>query len=198
MAVILAWGSMAWDSRRGDLIFWGGGHANYAGNEVYRWRSSSLLWERASLPSEVVRLASGQYETVDGIFNAPISAHTYDNSEYLPLIDRFVTFGGAAYNTGGPFILSDRSGLTGPYLWDPSRGNGEQVGGITGSHANPPMFPDVIGGRMWQNRNTLKPASALDRYPGDGQFGFGSATTGYVQENGKDVIYIGELGDLWR
>jgi hypothetical protein len=32
--VITAWGSMAFDSNRGDLIFWGGGHKNYCGNEV--------------------------------------------------------------------------------------------------------------------------------------------------------------------
>src|SRR3546814_7080211 len=52
-AVVGAWSSMAWDSARGDLIFWGGGHANYPGNEIYLWHSSTLEWERASLPSEV-------------------------------------------------------------------------------------------------------------------------------------------------
>lgn len=26
------------DSKRGDLLLFGGGHANYAGNEVYRQR----------------------------------------------------------------------------------------------------------------------------------------------------------------
>jgi hypothetical protein len=32
--IVLAWGSMAWDPNRRQLIIWGGGHANYAGNDV--------------------------------------------------------------------------------------------------------------------------------------------------------------------
>ena len=35
--VIFCWSSMAWDPNRDQLIFWGGGHANYSGNEVYRF-----------------------------------------------------------------------------------------------------------------------------------------------------------------
>src|SRR5262249_44521284 len=94
--VISAWSSMAWDPNRGDLIFWGGGHANYGGNEVYRWRSSTLSWERASLPSALVQTSSyPTYETADGVMNAPIASHTYDNQEFLPIVDRFVTLGGA-------------------------------------------------------------------------------------------------------
>ena len=40
--IIAAWSSFAWDSRRGDLILYGGGHANYTGNDVYRWRARTL------------------------------------------------------------------------------------------------------------------------------------------------------------
>ena len=29
------------------------------------------------------------------------------------------------------------------------------VGGTTGSHVNPAIFPNVIGGRMWMNRDTF-------------------------------------------
>src|SRR6266487_5723034 len=36
--IILAWSGFGWDSNRGDLILYGGGHANYSGNDVYRWR----------------------------------------------------------------------------------------------------------------------------------------------------------------
>src|SRR3546814_4381105 len=65
-SVVGAWSSMAWDSARGDLIFWGGGHANYPGNEIYLWHSSTLEWERASLPSEVVKVADARFEAIDG------------------------------------------------------------------------------------------------------------------------------------
>ena len=51
--IITAWSSMTWDPNRHHLIIWGGGHANYAGNDVYRFDAADLRWHRASLPSAV-------------------------------------------------------------------------------------------------------------------------------------------------
>lgn len=187
-AVVGAWSSMAWDSKRGDLIFWGGGHANYPGNEVYRWHSATLEWERASLPSEVVEVANSRFEAVDGYMNAPTSSHTYDNSEYLPIVDRFMILGGAAFNTGSALVRTDNT-LTGPYFWDPSKGDADKVGGTTGSQANPDEFPDVVGGEMWENRDNL----GVSGFKGN----LVNGTTAYAEENGKDVIYFGRT-DLWK
>ena len=39
--IIQPWSGFAWDSNRGDLILYGGGHANYPGNDVYRWHSAT-------------------------------------------------------------------------------------------------------------------------------------------------------------
>lgn len=85
-AVIEVWSSFAWDSARGNLILWGGGHANYAGNEVYLWNSSSSLWGRGSLSSMAVAdpNVAARFETVDGPMHSPISMHTYDGNIYLP------------------------------------------------------------------------------------------------------------------
>ncbi len=83
--IITAWGSMAWDANRRQLIIWGGGHANYAGNDVYRFDAATLRWQRASLPSAVApRFGDRRFFAVDGALNAPISSHTYDNQEFLP------------------------------------------------------------------------------------------------------------------
>src|SRR5689334_6055160 len=67
--IIQPWSSFAWDSNRGDLIIYGGGHANYPGNDVYRWHSSNLQWERASLPSEITAgdLVIGN-TAIDGVY----------------------------------------------------------------------------------------------------------------------------------
>jgi Ca2+-binding RTX toxin-like protein len=180
--IIHAWSSMAWDPNRAQLIFWGGGHANYSGNEIYRFDAGSGLWERASLPSQVVApLGDAQYFAVDGAYAAPIAAHTYDNQEFLPITDRFITFGGGKFNCCSNFVLDDGVTPTGPYLWDPSRAGADMVGGTTGSHVDPQRFPGVIAARMWQNRDavqtngtgsTIRPTNFVNgssAYAGDGE-----------------------------
>ncbi len=170
-AVVSAWSSAAWDSKRGDLLIYGGGHANYAGNELYVLDGETGRWSRGSLPS---RIAPGTLFVVDGA--APQAAHTYDNNLYLPINDRFITFGGAAYNSGAN--MQSAAGRTGPWLWDPMKANPNLVGGTTGSGYS----PTAAGGNMWSNRfNTgsgPQPASYVD------------SATGYRSENGKDVVYI--------
>ncbi|MGB0632016.1 MAG: cadherin-like domain-containing protein, partial [Alphaproteobacteria bacterium] len=184
-SVIQAWGSATWDSNRHDYIFTGGGHANYGGNEVYRWSSSTLEWERASLPSEIVNVQGAQYETIDGYENTPISSHLYDNLEFLDGADRMVSFGGAAYNTGGGFLTTDGSMNTGPYFWNPALGDPNQVGGLTGSHVDPANNPGIVGGEMWENRQT---SETLGPYP-DRML---NGVTDYAVINGVETVFVGE------
>ncbi len=188
--IIAAWSSFAWDSRRGDLILYGGGHANYAGNEVYRFRSSTRRWERASLPSEVVQDESEVFNAIDGADAAPSSAHTYDNSVYLEVADRFLTFGGAATDHGGPYqriIQSAENELVGPYAFDPSKADGQKVGGTTGSHVQRiSEFPDVLGGEMWQNRDIYRNVLSESGLP----LQFVNCNTAYQNEAGVDVVYL--------
>jgi len=170
-AVVRAWSSAAWDSQRGDLIIYGGGHANYAGNEVYVLDGQSGLWSRGSLPS---RLESGTLYVVDNA--APQAAHTYDNNLYLPINDRFITFGGAAYNSGGNY--QSASGRTGPWVWDPAKANPNLVGGTSGSGYN----TSTAGGNMWTNLST----SSVGSQPAN----FVESATAYRTEAGKDVVYV--------
>ncbi|MEO6929208.1 MAG: Ig-like domain-containing protein, partial [Casimicrobiaceae bacterium] len=203
-SILAAWSSFAWDSNRGDLILWGGGHANYGGNEVYRWRGPTQLWERASVPSEVELLTGVTYEAIDGALNAPVAAHTYDNQVFLKQLDRFLTFGGASFDTGAaqPILLNDGTiRPTGPFVWDPSRGDPNKVGGTTGSHVQRVApHPEIVGGHMWQD---------LDIY--DGRFPVSSLPSTFVMgvsdvtvDNGVETVYItGRIGggtdqDLFR
>jgi hypothetical protein len=187
--IIAAYSGFAWDSRRGDLIIYGGGHANYGGNELYRWRGTTLKWERMSLPSDVTTLDPPPWLTVDGPNASPMSHHTYDNNIYLPIVDRFLTFGGAAFGNGESYIIKKTDGTfrsTGPYFFDPARADENKVGGITGSHSqwsNP--YLGVIGGKMWENRDVPKnlPNAYFQRH-------FLEGSTGYTQENGKDVVFV--------
>lgn len=202
-AILRAWSSMAWDPNRGDLIFWGGGHANYAGNEVYRFRTSTLRWERASLPSDIVCRPLGigdyHYEAIDGVFNAPISSHTYDNSDYLPVADRFVTFGGAAYGSGNFVkLVGDELVKTGPYFWDPGRADAGKVGGTTGSQVKPEIYTQVEGGRMWENRDSLITGSTSQLSIDLLQKTFINGTSDVVVQNGIDVIYFNTGAGVWK
>ena len=191
---------MAWDRNRRDLIFWGGGVSGYPGNEVYRWRFRTRSWERASLPSAILAVNPRHriYEPIDGLSNAPIAARTYDNSEFLAIADRFVTFGGAAYNSGRFFEDATSSRRTGPFFWDPERAHPNRVGGTDGSQVNAAAFPNVTGGQMWENRNNLETNSLTPgEYPGDRISGFINGATAYTIEEGKDVLYVCD-SDLWK
>ena len=187
--IILPWSGFAWDSNRGDLILYGGGHANYPGNDVYRWHSSNLQWERASLPSEIQLDPVAGFLAIDGVDNAPISSHTYDNNLFLPIVDRFLTWGGATYNNGFFYVRvseTDPAAMRpiGPYLFDPNRADGNKVGGTTGSNVKRVLPAPITGGQMWQNRDIFLhiPAQPL---PGSHINGCANATI----EGGRDVVY---------
>ncbi len=189
--IIAAWSGFAWDTSRGDLILYGGGHANHPGNDVYRWRGNTRLWERAALPSEIKVDASGNFTAIDGPDAAPAAAHTYDNNIYLPVVDRFLVLGGAAYNNGGAYRRATTAGQsrnTGPYFWNPAKADPNKVGGTTGSHVKRVSpHAEIVGGQMWQNRDhalNLAGNTSLPAWNVEG-------CTGYATEGGQDVVYAG-------
>ncbi|MBK7673697.1 MAG: hypothetical protein IPJ27_02420 [Candidatus Accumulibacter sp.] len=187
--IISSWGSFAWDTNRAELWIYGGGHANYSGNDVYRWRASTRMWERASLPSQWMKDVLGNYIAVDGADAAPVSAHTYDNNIFLPIVDRLLVLGGAGYNSGGPYrrqTTATTSRTTGPYFFDPNRADPSKVGGTTGSHVQTAgYYPEVVGGEMWQNRDhTINLSGApLPANHVDG-------CTAYAAEEGRDAVHV--------
>lgn len=195
--IILAWSSFAWDPNRGDLWLYGGGHGNYSGNDVYRWRGTTRLWGRASLPSEVNQDDRGTWKAIDGQDAAPASAHTYDNNMFLPILDRMLVLGGAAYNNGGHYMKQTSpttSRRVGPYLFDPNRADSNKVGGTTGSHVKRVApYPDVLGGNMWQNRDIYVNVPGIADGTTATSFSHVSGCTGYAVENGKDVVYLAAM-----
>lgn len=191
-SIVRAWSSFAWDASRGNLLLWGGGHGNYRGNEMYVWQGANGAWGRGSL-SSTIGIYAGLYLVKDDA--APQSAHTYDGNIYLPKNDLFVTFGGAAFNSGGAFAV--RNGLggvksAGPWMWDPNKADPFKVGGTTGSGYNTTR----LGGEMWINRAAYTTSVTPSNYL--------YASTAYREEAGKDVVYMyadpggGNRGSLYR
>jgi hypothetical protein len=192
--IVYAWSSFAWDSNRGNLMIYGGGHANSAGNDMYVWNGSTRLWERGSVPSEVVYDDTiGLWSAIDGEDAAPSSAHTYDNNIFLPIADRFLTFGGACHSHGSAYRRPDDGSptgwrTTGPYVFDPSKAGPNKVGGTDGSHVQrEDPHPEIEGGNMWQNRDIYV------NIPGEPDIagGFINGVTAYAEEVGIDVVYVG-------
>lgn len=178
-AVVYSWSGMAWDSNRGEIVLWGGGHANYSGNEIYLWHADTGLWSRGSLPSARI----GNY-IVDAA--APQSAHTYDGNTFLPVNDLFVTFGGPTYNSGEGFVnfVNGVEVKAGPWMWDPTKANPTLVGGTSGSGYN----PATAGGNMWINRQGQWTGTEGPYSPHN--------TAAYRNENGHDVVYL--TMDSWN
>jgi hypothetical protein len=148
-----------------------------------------MQWERASLPSEIYLDPVAGYLTVDGVDNSPIASHTYDNSIFLPIVDHYLTWGGATYNNGHFYERVDETDPTtirpiGPYLFDPSRANGDQVGGITGSNVKRVLPAPIAGGHMWENRDIFLHIPAQGPLPGSHINGCAVAWP-----RGYDVVY---------
>ncbi|MCB1676213.1 MAG: hypothetical protein KDI01_07980 [Halioglobus sp.] len=86
-AVLTAWNSAAYDPVDRYLYFMGGGHADYGGNEVYRFELDSGTWRRLTDPSplDYYTAASGGHSFwIPDTDRVPGAFHTYDGLLFLP------------------------------------------------------------------------------------------------------------------
>jgi len=94
--LVEAWSGGAYDTKRDRLVVWGGGHGDYAGNEVYAFDLKTFVWTRITDPSAYPSddRFNKRHANVhpDG---APISRHTYDSIEYVPSRDAMLVAGGS-------------------------------------------------------------------------------------------------------
>lgn len=192
--IIQAWSSFAWDKNKSRLILWGGGHANTSSNEPYVFNATTGLWELAFVPS-AYRVGDPGVEVIPvcGGYRVPQSSHTYDNQIYLPILDKFLTMGGAAFNSGGPFALYDESNnlvsYPSAYKLDLTLSGQGLVGGATGDNQHDGAYAgvDIQGANAWE------PIQWLTTPAGDafnGRNGSINGLTAYDEENGKDVVYM--------
>jgi len=112
---IQPWSSAAADDAHQRLIVWGGGHRDYAGNEVLVLNlNGTPAWERFTDPTMPVpylndgsaweglkpyyvrRHDGGQYQPGA----SPSSRHTYNSLQYVPYQNKLYSFGGSVANLG--------------------------------------------------------------------------------------------------
>jgi len=139
-AVMAAWSGGSYDSKRDKLIVWGGGHSDYAGNEVYAFDVNSLKWQRLSEPSTDVGGIESSGEYPDG---TPRSRHTYDYVQYVPVIDRFCTFG------GGGLYPSGQTGTAKTHCFDPAAAKWERKADAIGAGTGSLTAVDPATGMVW-------------------------------------------------
>lgn len=197
--LIAAWAGFAYDAGRRQLVLWGGGHANTSDNTPYTFDLATGEWQYAYLPSDYVPV-SGNHSPICGGFRQPCSSHVYDNNIYLPIMDRFCTFGGAAHSDGGELKLYDPDNgyaylrRAGAYLLDLSQAGQNLVAGGTGDNPKTGSYVgvDLPGANAWQLRDWYGIGQASS---------FGTAVesrmgcTAYREENGYDVVYVVKLSN---
>lgn len=85
-SVLYAWTGAAYDGRH--LYFFGGGHADYNGNEIYRYDVVANEWKRLTDPSPVDYLyyhsKINKFCRIVDTRQVPGGAHTYDGIAYYP------------------------------------------------------------------------------------------------------------------
>lgn len=93
-AVIWSWSGGAYDPARHTMLVWGGGHADYCGNELYAFDVDRLTWARYTEPS----MPPFDRDPLDD--GAPVSRHTYDGMQFLTHAKRLWAYGGARSRDG--------------------------------------------------------------------------------------------------
>jgi hypothetical protein len=103
-AVVSAWSGAAYDTARDCYIVTGGGHGDYAGNELYSLCLNTLQWQRIWGPTpnaSIPPVTQGGSETY--LNGDPASVHTYGGLQYLPNVDRLWRFSGSLWGGSGGF-----------------------------------------------------------------------------------------------
>ena len=95
--VVNAWGGAVADTKRNRLVIWGGGHVDYAGNEIYAFDLNTLQMDRLNNPSPPNATASCVETLADG---TPNSRHTYGNLAYMANLDKMFVHGGSLNDCG--------------------------------------------------------------------------------------------------
>lgn len=102
-SVMDAWSGGAYDLARDRLLIWGGGHTDYAGNEIYAFDIDTLDWLRLIDPTPENLVVADRARYRDA---RPSSRHTYNSIQYLPGQDLLISLGAAAVYGNQPASVS--------------------------------------------------------------------------------------------
>lgn len=85
-SVLIAWNGAGFDAKRKTFYFFGGGHGDYGGNEVYAFSLPEGKWQRLTDPSPLDHYylleKAGKLCQIPDIRKVPFPAHTYGGIIY--------------------------------------------------------------------------------------------------------------------
>ncbi|NNF16945.1 MAG: hypothetical protein HKN70_09370 [Gammaproteobacteria bacterium] len=150
-SVQIAWSGAAFDTNSDRLIVWGGGHGDYWGNEVYVFDVNSSQWSRLTEPSTLG--PNSQECTGINPDGRPRSRHTYNNLDFSPELNAFISFGNSG--TSPANICADRKTWILPLdsatpEWQ--LGTDNTLSGATGMGAT---AYDPVRGTFWHQRSDV-------------------------------------------
>lgn len=89
------------DRLHGLVYFWGGGHGDYFGNEVYTFDLKTLSWTRLTDPSPLSGPECESFNNTPRLSDGqPKSRHTYDQMAYIEHQNKVWAHGGSICGSG--------------------------------------------------------------------------------------------------
>jgi hypothetical protein len=145
-SVVAAWNSGLWDTRRNRLCVFGGGHTDYAGNEIYCLTpdSSYTGWYRISKNPSIFDSTEtlAFYNNTDS-GSIPRPGHNYDGVEYDSINDKYLLFGSPfPYFDGTPTIRAI-------YRYDVAGNTWDSVAVLDKDPASIAVARDDSAGKIW-------------------------------------------------
>ncbi|MGA2254750.1 MAG: hypothetical protein ABSG53_08825 [Thermoguttaceae bacterium] len=102
-AGILAYSGGVYDSVHNQFLIFGGGHADYWGNEVCAFSPATLTWKRMYEPDAQARYTNGNIDNTQGKLkdsDKPYTRHTYNQLCFVTSAASMFIFGGAGPGWG--------------------------------------------------------------------------------------------------
>lgn len=202
---VFSFSGTTYDSLNKRVLMFGGGHADYAGNETYAMyltdlRPDAWRWQQVS-PAHVwaTELNAGDLTEI-GTPTKPVSRHTYGYCVYSNETDRFISMGGGALFSGGSH------GDDAIWELDPSAGTWAKATATlaTDDRQNAWAVRQARNGKIWTWRvGTDQPITSWDpvadtKVDHGGTRSSSAPNTAAYRDGGKDTqeIWVINDGDL--
>jgi hypothetical protein len=185
--IIDGWSGGAYDTQRNRLIVWGGGHADYGGNEIYVFDIATMAWTRATNPTVTTSADEAPTNQTNYYHDGtPSSRHTYNALVYAENVDLFFSLAtGASYGNppNGGFDVDSFDFDTGNWKtdWKNSPGSPYGTAGTVAAY-----HPGT--GKIWFHGSFNSPLAVFDPTTGGGTGTWTSYRSDFIEEQAAVLL----------